>query len=254
MPIIQAIDRALKIVDLFDEQQTELKITEISEKMSLHKSTVHSLLKTLQLHGYIQQDEENGKYRLGMRFAEKGQLFLNQLDLRDFVRPSLKKLSSLTGQTTHLVTLERNEGLYIDKVEGEKAAIRYSRIGRTVPLYTSAAGKVLVAFQEQPLRQNLVKTITFEQKTEKTILNAKTYEQALEAAIINGYAIDNEENEVGVRCAAVPIFNHNGEIQAAISLSTMVASVGDEELQVFIQQLKQSADEVSVKLGYRGNK
>ncbi|CAM4513766.1 DNA-binding IclR family transcriptional regulator [Paenibacillus endophyticus] len=251
MPIIQAIDRALKIVDLFDEQQTELKITEISEQMSLHKSTVHSLLKTLQLHGYIQQDEQNGKYRLGMRFAEKGQLFLNQLDLRDFVRPSLKKLSSLTGQTTHLVTLERNEGLYVDKVEGEKAAIRYSRIGRRVPLYTSAAGKVLVAFQEQPLRQHLVMSITFEQKTEKTILNAKTYEQALEAAIINGYAIDNEENEVGVRCAAVPIFNHNGEIQAAISLSTMLATVGDEELQVFIQQLKQSADEISVKLGYR---
>lgn len=251
MPIIQAIDRALKIIDLFDEQNTELKITEISERMSLHKSTVHSLLKTLQLHGYIQQDEQNGKYRLGMRFAEKGQLFLNQLDLRDFVRPYLKKLSSQTGQTTHLVTLERNEGLYIDKVEGEKAAIRYSRVGRRVPLYTSAAGKVLVAFQEQPLRERLVESIIFEQKTDRTIRNALTYQQALEAVIDNGYAIDNEENEIGVRCAAVPIFNHNGEIKAAMSLSTMVASVGDEELQALIRQLKRSAGEISAKLGYR---
>lgn len=250
MPIIQAIDRALKIIDLFDEQHMELKITEISERMNLHKSTVHSLLKTLQLHGYIEQDAELGKYRLGIRFVEKGQLFLNHLDLRDFVRPYLKQLSLHTGQTTHLVTLEGNEGIYIDKEEGEKAAIRYSRIGRRVPLHTSAAGKVLIAYQEENDRNRLISTLTFEGRTERTITNEVDFTAEMNNVMLLGYAIDNEENEAGVRCAAVPIFNHQQHIIAAMSLSTLVALVDEDELLAYIQLLKNASLEISKKIGY----
>ncbi len=82
MPIIQSIERALRILDLFDENETELKITEISERMGLSKSTVHSLLKTLQLYRYIEQNPENGKYRLGMKLFERGNFVISRLDIR----------------------------------------------------------------------------------------------------------------------------------------------------------------------------
>src|SRR5690606_35998987 len=105
LPIIQAVDRALRILDLFDEHHTELKITDISNRIGLHKSTVHSLLKTLQAHGYIEQNPENGKYKLGLKLVERGNLVLNSLDIRTIAKRHLLDLSHQTGLTVHLVIL-----------------------------------------------------------------------------------------------------------------------------------------------------
>lgn len=102
MPIIQSVERALQILDLFNEQATELKITDISKLMGLSKSTLHSLLKTLQLHGYIDQNPENGKYRLGMKLVERGHFVVGSIDIRQKAKGWLTELSRRTGQTTHL--------------------------------------------------------------------------------------------------------------------------------------------------------
>ncbi|MGG1600121.1 IclR family transcriptional regulator, partial [Paenibacillus naphthalenovorans] len=103
MPIIQSVERALRILDLFDEYHKELKITEISSRMDLHKSTVHSLLKTLQEYHYIEQNPDNGKYRLGMKLLERSSRLVQSLDIRQAANPFLQKLSKTTGQTAHLV-------------------------------------------------------------------------------------------------------------------------------------------------------
>src|SRR5690606_13103672 len=132
--------------------------------------------------------------------------------------------SALTGQTTHLVVLSGKEGVYIDKIEGEKAVIRYSYLGRKVPLHCSAVGKVLTAFQTKEVQERLLKDYTFTAHTSFTIENKDIFEQVLAAVRENGYAYDNEENEPGVRCVAAPVFDYSGQIVAAISLSTMVSS------------------------------
>ncbi|QJD84723.1 IclR family transcriptional regulator [Cohnella herbarum] len=251
MPIIQALDRALQIIDLFDDHHMEYKLSEISSEMKLHKSTVHSLLKTLQAHHYIVQDEQTGKYRLGLRFIEKGQLLLNHFDIRETARPHLRALSTATGQTTNLVILDGKEGIYIDKVEGHKAAIRYSRIGRRIPLHCSAVGKVLAAFRTIDEQTQMMVGHTFVKHTDKTIDNLEAFLAELEQVRKQGYAIDNEENEPGVRCAAVPIYNHNGQVIAALSISTMVAYVDDQELAQLIDLLLQEKSEISRQLGYR---
>ena len=106
MPIIQSVERALQILDLFNEQATELKITDISKLMGLSKSTLHSLLKTLQLHGYIDQNPENGKYRLGMKLVERGHFVVGSIDIRQKAKGWLTELSLRTGQTTHLGILD----------------------------------------------------------------------------------------------------------------------------------------------------
>src|SRR5437763_708089 len=105
MPIIQSVERALQILDLFDEYSTELKITEISARMDLNKSTIHSLLKTLQKHGYIQQDAENGKYKLGLKLYERGNLAVKNTDIREVSRKYLVEISMQTGHTIHLVIM-----------------------------------------------------------------------------------------------------------------------------------------------------
>lgn len=146
MPIIQSVERALTILDLFNEQATELKITDISKQMGLSKSTLHSLLKTLQLHGYIDQNPENDKYRLGMKLVERGHFVVGTMDIRQKAKSWLTDLSQRTGQTTHLGILDGHEGVYIEKIEGRLAAIAYSRIGRRLPIHATAIGKVLIAW------------------------------------------------------------------------------------------------------------
>ncbi|NOV03901.1 IclR family transcriptional regulator [Paenibacillus planticolens] len=251
MPIIQALDRALKILDLFDEHTTELKITEISARMELHKSTIHSLLKTLQLHGYIHQDPETGRYMLGLKLLEKGQLMLQSLDIRTAARKHLAALSEQTGQTTHLVILDGKEGVYLDKVEGEKAAIRYSRIGRRISLHSSAVGKVLTAFRTKEEIDSLLRDYQFSKITEATITEKAAYLHELNQVREQGYSIDNEENEPGVRCVAAPVFQYNGSVAAAISLSTLVSTVDDALLKQYIALLRQEAATISQTLGFR---
>jgi IclR family KDG regulon transcriptional repressor len=251
MPIIQSLDRALTILDLFDEYTTELKITEISQKMELHKSTVHSLLKTLQLHGYIDQDTETGKYRLGMRLLEKGQLLLQRLDIRTVARKHLSALTAQTGQTTHLVILDGKEGVYIDKVEGEKAAIRYSRIGRRVPLHSSAVGKALIAFRDKHEIEALLRSYKYTAQTASTIVNKEHLLAELSKVREQGYAVDAQENEPGVRCAAAPIYDHGGKVTASMSISTLLSAVDDELFQQYVTMLTKETDHISKLLGYR---
>jgi IclR family transcriptional regulator, KDG regulon repressor len=250
MPIIQAVDRALRILELFDEQENEIKITDISERMGLHKSTVHSLLKTLQMHGYIDQNPESGKYKLGMKLFERGNFVIHSLDIRKIAKSHLVHLSSQTGQTAHLVILDGKEGVYIDKVEGPMAVILYSRIGRRIPIHCSAVGKALVAYKSSDDLKKMLKGYEYVLQTENTIKNEADLLQELERVRRQGYAVDNQENEPGVRCVAAPIRDHAGKVIAAVSLSTLVTRVNDKDFEDFTNLLTQETMEMSQELGY----
>jgi IclR family transcriptional regulator, KDG regulon repressor len=250
MPIIQSVDRALRILDLFDEYETELKITDISSRMNLHKSTVHSLLKTLQIHNYIDQNPENGKYRLGMKLFERGNFVISSLDIRSIAKTYLLELSMKTGNTVHIVILDGKEGVYIDKVEGPAATVLYSRIGRRVPVHCSAVGKVLVAFKTKKELKDILNSYVYKQHTSKTIINEADFLSELERVSECGYAMDNEENEPGVACVAVPIYNHSGGVVAAMSMSQPVTRLNKEHMDETIAILKQAADKISARLGY----
>jgi IclR family KDG regulon transcriptional repressor len=250
MPIIQSLDRALRILDLFDEHTTELKITHISERTGLHKSTAHSLLKTLQLHGYIDQDLESGKYRLGLKLFERGNYVIHSLDIRRLAKRYLLDLSVKTEQTTHLVILDGKEGVYVDKVESPMATILYSRIGRRIPLHCSAVGKALLAFRKQEEIQKILHGYTYTKQTEFTITNETDFLRELEKVRQQEYAIDSQENEPGVRCIAVPIRNHENQVIAAISISTLLARVNETQLQEFAVLLKRAGSELSEQMGY----
>ncbi|MED4600499.1 IclR family transcriptional regulator [Paenibacillus validus] len=250
MPIIQSIERALRILDLFDENETELKITEISERMGLSKSTVHSLLKTLQLYRYIEQNPENGKYRLGMKLFERGNFVISRLDIRTVAKRFLVHLSERTGQTTHLVILDGKEGVYIDKVEGEQAMILSSRIGRRIPLHATSVGKVFLAFKSKEELAKLLDGYDFYEKTVNTITTKERLMAELDEIRRQGYAVDNQEYEPGVRSAGVPIYNYAGEVAAAISITTTIARVDDKAFEQLIPLLVQVGQEISERMGY----
>lgn len=250
MPIIQSVERALLILDLFNEQATELKITEISKLTTLNKSTLHSLLKTLQLHGYIDQNPENGKYRPGMKLVERGYFVVSTMDIRHKAKSWLTDLSSRTGQTTHLGILDGHEGVYIEKIEGKLAAIAYSRIGRRLPVHATAIGKVLIAWHSQDKLDTLLEGYQYAAFTPSTITSREALLAVLAQTRVQGYALDNEENEQGVRCVAVPVWNHESKVIAALSLSTLTSRVDDDELTHYRLLLEEAGLQLSRALGY----
>jgi DNA-binding IclR family transcriptional regulator len=250
MPIIQSVERALTILSLFNEHATELKITDISKQMGLSKSTLHSLLKTLQLHGYIDQNPENGKYRLGMKLVERGHFVVGSMDIRQKAKSWLTELSQQTGQTTHLGILDGHEGVYIEKIEGKLAAIAYSRIGRRLPVHATAIGKVLIAWLDEKLLDNLLDGYQYTRFTPSTIESREALMNALAQTRVQGYALDSEENEQGVRCVAVPVWNHESRVIAALSLSTLTSRVDDDELTRFRLLLEEAGLQLSKSLGY----
>lgn len=254
MPIIQSVERGFKILDLFDERERELTITEISKRMNLHKSTVHSLLKTLQLHHYISQNEENGKYSLGLKLIERGNMVVSNLDLRNVARKHLEWLSETTNLTIHLVILDGQEGVYLDKVEGSGVTVVYSRIGRRVPIHTSAVGKTLVATKTDSELDLLLDGYKYTKPTEKSIGNKEEFLVEIARARIAGYSIDNEENEPGIVCLAVPIKDYSGKVIAAVSVSMPAAKVNEETHNYNIRILKECSSKISHGLGYEYQK
>ncbi|PWU67652.1 MULTISPECIES: IclR family transcriptional regulator [Gracilibacillus] len=250
MPIIQSVDRALRILDLFNEHNSEMKITEISRKLDLNKSTTHSLLKTLKEHDYIKQDVDSGKYSLGLKLLERGQFMLNSMDIREIARKYLIELSVTTGQTTHLVILEDMYGVYIDKVEGASAVV-YSRIGKRVPIHSSAVGKSLMAFRQQKETVELLQNYEFYAQTPNTITDKQVYLDELVKVRKQGYSVDNEENEPGIYCIAVPIFDHTNNVVAAISISTTKQTITPTLEQKIVLTLQQTCTDISKALGNR---
>lgn len=250
MPLIQAVERALNILDLFSEQKVELNLAEISQLTGLHKSTLHSLLKTLQAQGYIEQTESNAPYRLGVKLLERGYLVQRSRDFIAIARPFLEELSERTGQTVHLGVLDGKSGVYVDKVEGTRSIIVYSRIGRRMPIHTTAIGKVLLAFQSPAVIGRTLDGYDFATATENTITERGAYEAALAKVRTDGFAVDEQENVRGCRCAAVPVWGHDRKLVAAISISTVVENVSMDEFKSFIEQLKVTGASVSRDLGY----
>ncbi|WP_100406702.1 IclR family transcriptional regulator [Bacillus solitudinis] len=250
MPIIQSVERALRILDLFDEYHTEIKITDISEQMGLHKSTVHSLLKTLQKHHYIEQNPENGKYHLGLKLFERGQYVIQSRDLRSISKEHLINLSRETGKTVHLVILDGIEGVYIEKVESSSATIVYSKIGKRVPIHSSGVGKALVAFLKTEEIERILDGYEFTPQTPQTITSHELFLQEIERIREIGYAIDNQENEPGVYCVAMPIRDYSGQAIAAISISGTSTTVTKETVKHSVELLTATTQEISKKLGF----
>jgi len=253
--LVQTIERASSILDILGQSSQGISIRELSAKLKLPKGTSHRLLSSLSYFGYVRQDPKTRDYFLGLKFVELGQLLLSQLDLRKEAEPFLRDLAERTKETIHLVILDRNEIVYIDKVEtdqnpsGLKMA---SRIGLRNPAHSSAVGKMILAnFSEEEL-QSFFKEKSLLRRTENTITDPIQLREHLKSVRKQGYAVDDEENEKGIRCVAAPIYNETGKTVAAISITAPAFRVTKKSIQETLKkEVMETALRISERLGYR---
>jgi len=256
--LVQTIERASSLLDILGENSQGIALGELSAKIKLPKGTTHRLLSSLSYFGFVRQDPKTRNYFLGLKLVELGQVLLNQLDLRKEAEPFLRDLAERTKETVHLVILDRNEIVYIDKVEADQnqSGLRMaSRVGLRNPAHSCAVGKVLLSYLSVEEVDRVIKEKGLAKRTENTITDPIQLMEHLKVVRAQGYAIDDEENEKGVRCVATPIFNEAGKAVAAISISTPVFLVTKKIVQdVLKKEVMETALKISQRLGFGGNK
>ena len=256
--LVQTLERAFSILDILGQSPQGISIRDLSSKINLPKGTTHRLLSSLSYFGYARQDPKTRNYFLGLKFVELGQILLSQLDLRKEAESFLRDLAERTKETIHLVILDRNEIVYIDKVEtdqnpsGLKMA---SRIGLRNPAHSSAVGKMILAnFSEEEL-QVFFKEKTLVRRTENTITDPIQLREHLKSVRKQGYAVDDEENEKGIRCVAAPIYNEIGKTGAAISITGPAFRVTRKIIQESLKkEVMETSLKISQRLGFRERK
>ncbi len=248
---IQSVARALTIVNILAEARGELALNEIAAKLSLAKSTVHGLISTLKDFGFIEQSSFTGKYKLGIRLFEVGQVVAQGWEVRAIAAPYITKLLEDLGETVHLVVLDQLEVLYIDKRESGRSLQIVSQVGMRLPAHCTGVGKMLMAHLPPEKRRELIDTKGLPRFTKNTLTDVEALEEELTRISAQGFAIDNEEIMDSLRCVAAPIKDQTGEVISAISVSGPVSRMKGERLEKAILRVTQTAEQISFGLGYR---
>ena len=253
--LVQAIERASLILDVLGQSSQGISVKELSAKVCLPKGTTHRLLSSLAYFGYVQQDSRTRHYSLGFKLVELGNCLLNQLDLRTEAKPFLADLAKTTQETVHLVILDKNEVLYIDKVESDDnpSGLRMaSRVGSRTLAHSCAVGKVLLAHLSEEELDEFIQGAGLPKITENTISDPVRLKEHLKLVRSQGYVIDDEENEKGIRCVAAPIRNEIGRVVAATSISGPAIRITRKRIQESLKnEIIKTALKISRKLGFR---
>lgn len=247
---IQSVDRALKILEILSDYNEGLRVAEISEEIELNRSTVHRMLSTLINSNYVFQDPETKLYKLTFKLFELGNKKLIGVDLLTVSKQYTKSLMENTNEVVHLTVRDGNEVVYIDKVEANNTIRMASSIGKRGRMYSTSVGKAMLAYLPEYEVKKTWDSSTIEKLTKHSIVSFDKFVRELEQIKIQGYAIDNEENELGVRCVGAPIFNREGMVDAAISVSGPAMRVTMDKIDEISKEVKKHASFISKELGY----
>ncbi|HZR93698.1 MAG TPA: IclR family transcriptional regulator [Gaiellaceae bacterium] len=248
----QTLDRALAaLVHIGECGARGLTLAECSASLGYSKPTAHRILRTLAARGFLRVDRERGLYSLGPANLRLGMAFLDQLDLRSEALPILRQLREQTGETVHLGVLDRHDVVYIEKVESEHAVRMFSRIGSTMPAYSTGVGKaILASLPPDELEQALPERL--EARTPRTIVDRAKLRRHLAEVRRRGYSTDDIENEDGIRCVGAPVFDHSGHVCAGISVAGPATRVTPERFAELGLLVQEAAATISWRLGYGG--
>lgn len=251
----QSVIKALRLLDLFTKDKKELTLSELAEKSGMTKPTAYRFLSSLEECGFLTKIKNNNqdvRYRLGLKLLDLGSLVAEHLELRSVALPLMKELCADIDEVVHLVILDRDEAVYIEKVETNQAVRLYTRIGKRSELYIGSGPKLLLSYLPEEERQALIEKMSFNKLTELTIDNATMLQDEIRKIQKQGYAVSHGEQDWGTIGISYPIHDYTKEVVAALNVSGPESRINNKLEGMVKEKTKETALRISAELGYTG--
>jgi len=248
-PIVQSVDRALDILEVLGKSEQGVRVKDLCDTLDMNKSTISRMLNTLAQRGYVEK-MPNDAFRIGMRIVELSSVHLNSLQLKTEALPFMEDLKNRTGLIIHLGIMEDMEVVYLEKLSAYNNLRMYSQIGRRVYAHCTGLGKSMMAFMSEAEVRKILDTKGMPAVTEKTTTDEKKLFQKLDMIRKKGYALDEEENELGVRCVAAPVFDYRGNVIAAVSATGFIDSFPLDRVDTVAADVTDCTGKISKAMGY----
>jgi IclR family transcriptional regulator, KDG regulon repressor len=253
--IIEILDVALNVLDKMASSQEEYHSPSIlARQFNLNRSRMFRIFKTLESRKYVIFDPKTGMYRLGMKFLEISQNIRDRLSLRSEAEDVLKALAAGTGDTSYLIIASGNSAIVVDRYSGDNMLQLAAPIGSSLPMHTGAAPKILLAFMPEEQRERMISEMELPSFTPNTISDKEILRKTLAEIRKQGYAVDEQDFEIGAYAFGAPIFDHEGNVVAGMSITTPTARCSPKRRKELIGMVLAAAETLSEKLGYQSNR
>ncbi len=245
--LLGSLRKGLEVIDCFTRQKT-WSLAELAAALGQSKPTVFRILHTIEAFGYLQKDPDTGRYSLAMRLHTLGSAAVHHEQLRWQALPPLQDLARETGETVHVGILYDNAAICVQAVDGSRLIRMHAFVGKRTPAHASALGKVLLAHLPDAELDGFVAN-GLPGFTPNTITTPAALREALHLVRAQGWALDDEEMEIGLRCLGAPIIDHAGRPCACVAVSAPAARMDPARIAELIPRVKATAARISRMLG-----
>src|SRR5699024_4591546 len=250
----KSVHKALKLLDLFTEDEPEMTLRTIASRANIPKPTAYRLLTTLEAAGFLDKaklSEHDSRYRLGLKLLELGSLVSERHELREVARPYMEKLANVIHELVHLVIVNNNKAVYIEKVDSSRTLRLYTRIGRSLPLYIGSGPKLLLAHLSVEKRNAIINQSKQSKYANGQRVCSRFLDYELEQIREQGYSYSVGEQDADTTGLSYPILNHHNRVVAALAVSGLSSHFTGKNLERIKKQTKETAKNISQQLGYR---
>ena len=246
---VQSLSRALKLLNALAVHSQGLSLSEVASHVGLPNSTAHRLLTTLQNERYVRFESERSVWLIGVQAFCVGAAFVRSRDLVTIARPYMRRLMEQSGETVNLAIADCGEVIYIAQVETQKMMRAIAGPGGRAPMHCSGLGKALLAVADPAAAEELIKSMDLHRETAHTLVTVQDLKRDLEKVRAHGYAVDNEEIVVGLRCVAAVIYDEHSSPLAALSVSGPTARITEQRIPVLGEAVAGIAAEITAEIG-----
>ncbi len=242
---VNSVNKAFRILSCFTRFEPELTLAQISKQLAIPKSTALNLIRTLEQCGYLIKSKNSQSYRLGYKILEHSYVLRSSLPVVQYALPLLEDIQEKTNEIIYLTTHINGQVLYLEGIYPSRRMANYSISGKTLPMHCTGCGKVMLAYLPQEEIHQIVEQHGLPQFTPRTITTTDALMNELSQIRERGYAIDIEEESLGVKCIAMPIRNKAGYPTAAVSISGTIMNMKDELLNGYAEMLSRTCNNLS---------
>ena len=243
--LVQSVERAMLLLERLGEQEDGLRLTEIAERASLSPSTTHRLLTTLQKRRFVEFDRVHGLWHVGRQCFTVGSTFVRRRNFVAVAMPFLRELRDKTRETANIGIIEDGALVTLAQVESREIMRATARVGGRSPIHATAMGKAILATYPPASVEGVIGRINWLKLTDKTIRNETELRICLAQNAADGYAVDDEEFVLGLRCVAAPVIDRQGEAFFAVSISGLAGRVTRERIETIGPMVRATAHAIS---------